>query len=97
MNNILLQKNRSASIDVLRGLVMLLMLVDHVCHGLYVHMPTPDPMDVTILAPALFFTRLSSHLCAPIFIFLAGISAWIYAHRDSTTRVDASVLLLGTL
>ncbi|MEM7415153.1 MAG: heparan-alpha-glucosaminide N-acetyltransferase domain-containing protein [Gemmatimonadota bacterium] len=71
--------SRIASIDVLRGLVILLMMLDHVRERFYMHVRTGDPISDTI-EPDLFFTRLATHLCAPVFIFLAGMGAWLYAH-----------------
>lgn len=76
-------RTRIAAIDVLRGLVMLLMLIDHVRETLYLHLQVSDPMDVSVTAPALFFTRLTAHICAPVFVFLTGLSAWLYAHPSS--------------
>ncbi len=73
-------KSRIASIDIMRGLVIVLMLVDHVREKLYLHMQVGDPMDTSITSPELFFTRISAHLCAPTFVFLTGLSAWLYAH-----------------
>ena len=71
--------SRIASIDRLRGLVILLMMLDHVRERFYMHVRTGDPIDESI-DPSLFFTRFVTHFCAPIFIFLAGTSAWLYAH-----------------
>ena len=74
---------RIASIDVMRGLVIVLMAVDHVREAIYLHMQVGDPMDVATISPQLFFTRLTAHLCAPTFVFLTGIGAWLYAHPAS--------------
>jgi len=71
--------SRIASIDILRGVVILLMMLDHVRELFYMHTRTGDPMFDTIDAD-LYFTRYLTHLCAPVFIFLAGLSAWLYAH-----------------
>jgi uncharacterized membrane protein len=71
---------RIAAIDVMRGLVMLFMLIDHVRETVYLHMQVSDPMNVASTAPALFFTRMTAHLCAPTFVFLTGLSAWLYAN-----------------
>jgi len=76
-------KSRISSIDVMRGLVIVLMLVDHVREKLYLHVPVSDPMDVANTSPDLFFTRMSAHLCAPVFVFLTGMSAWLYSHPAS--------------
>jgi uncharacterized membrane protein len=73
-------RTRIASIDVMRGLVMLFMLVDHVRESIYLHMQVLDPMDVRGTEPALFVTRLLAHLCAPTFVFLTGLGAWLYAN-----------------
>jgi uncharacterized membrane protein len=78
-----IHRSRIASIDVMRGLVMLLMLVDHVRETIYLHLQVTDPMTLPATAPEVFFTRLSAHLCAPVFVFLTGLSAWLYAHPPS--------------
>lgn len=75
-------KSRIASIDIMRGLVIVLMLVDHVRERIYLHMQVSDPMDVDTTTPDLFFTRMTAHLCAPTFVFLTGLSAWLYAHNS---------------
>lgn len=79
-------RSRIAVIDVLRGLVMLIMLFDHVRETLYLHMQVTDPMTVASTAPALFFTRMAAHFCAPMFVFLTGLSAWLYAHPAAGPR-----------
>ncbi|MEM1105257.1 MAG: heparan-alpha-glucosaminide N-acetyltransferase domain-containing protein [Pseudomonadota bacterium] len=85
--------SRIASIDIMRGVVILLMMMDHVRERFYMHVRVGDPIFDTI-EPDLFFTRLATHLCAPIFIFLAGIGAWLYAHpRDGVYRSPAGFLL----
>jgi uncharacterized membrane protein len=84
---------RIASIDVLRGFIMLIMLFDHVRETIYLHMQVGDPMDVAATEPALFFTRLAAHFCAPIFVFLTGLSAWLYAHPASGPRSATGFLV----
>ncbi|WP_293776466.1 heparan-alpha-glucosaminide N-acetyltransferase domain-containing protein [uncultured Oxalicibacterium sp.] len=83
---------RIASIDALRGLVILLMLVDHTREFFFLRAQVGDPMDLSTTEPALFFTRLTSHLCAPIFVALTGLAAYIYADRKGSTR-EASAFL----
>jgi len=95
-------RNRIAIIDVLRGLVMLIMLFDHVRETIYLHMQVSDPMTVAETEPALFFTRMAAHFCAPMFVFLTGLSAWLYAHpaagpRDATGFLVKRGLLLVVL
>ncbi|QNH14002.1 heparan-alpha-glucosaminide N-acetyltransferase domain-containing protein [Xanthomonas sp. SI] len=86
--------SRLASIDLLRGTVMLLMLLDHVRETFYLHHPIGDPVDVETTAPALFVARLLAHLCAPVFVFLTGLSAWLYAARQPHGRKAAAAFLL---
>ncbi|MGE8444375.1 MAG: DUF1624 domain-containing protein [Comamonas testosteroni] len=74
---------RLQSIDALRGLVMLFMLLDHVRETFYLHLQVPDPMVVADTAPGLFFPRMLAHLCAPVFVFLTGLGAYLYASRHA--------------
>lgn len=75
-------KKRITSIDIMRGWVMLLMTIDHVRERFYLHHQVSDPMDVETTSPGLFFTRLLAHFCAPVFVFLTGLSAWLYQHNS---------------
>jgi uncharacterized membrane protein len=84
---------RIRSIDVARGLVMLLMTVDHVRETFFLQHQVSDPMDVAGTSPALFFSRLAAHFCAPMFVFLTGLSAWLYAHPAGGTRPAGSFLV----
>ena len=67
--------SRIASIDIIRGAVMVLMAIDHV--RVFSGVPAGGP------TPAVFFTRWITHLCAPAFIFLAGTSIFFYARKHS--------------
>jgi uncharacterized membrane protein len=60
---------RLQSIDALRGLVMLFMLLDHVRETFYLHLQVPDPMVVADTPPGLFFPRMLAHLCARCLCF----------------------------
>ncbi|MCH1923602.1 heparan-alpha-glucosaminide N-acetyltransferase domain-containing protein [Shewanella sp. C32] len=73
-------KQRINSIDMMRGLVMLIMVLDHVRERFFLHQQVSDPMDINTTPPALYFSRLAAHLCAPTFVFLTGLSAWLYQH-----------------
>lgn len=84
---------RIVPIDVVRGLVMLLMTVDHVRETFYLQHQVGDPMDVGTTPPALFFTRLAAHFCAPMFVFLTGLSAWLYAHPPGGLRSATGFLV----
>ncbi len=86
-------RSRIAIIDVLRGLVMLIMLFDHVRESVYAHVAITDPLTVTDMEPMMFFTRTAAHFCAPMFVFLSGLSAWLYAHPAAGPR-DATGFLV---
>ncbi|MGK5035169.1 DUF1624 domain-containing protein [Janthinobacterium sp. LB3P118] len=85
-------RTRIAVIDVLRGLVMLIMLFDHVRETVFLHHQVSDPMDAAHVDPALFFTRMAAHFCAPMFVFLTGLSAWLYAHPAAGPRSASGFL-----
>ena len=87
-----LLRTRIAVIDVMRGLVMLIMLFDHVRETVFLHHQVSDPMQVSSVDPALFFTRLAAHVCAPMFVFLTGLSAWLYAHPAAGPRSASGFL-----
>ena len=80
-------------IDVMRGLVMVIMLLDHVRETFYLHKQVSDPMDVAATEPSLFFTRLAAHFCAPMFVFLTGMGAWLYANPSSGPRSPTGFLV----
>ena len=85
---------RITSIDTLRGLVMLVMAVDHVRETFYLHLQVSDPMDVAATPPQVFFSRLAAHFCAPVFVFLTGVGAWLYANPPSGTPRPVRMFLL---
>lgn len=68
---------RQASIDIVRGIVMIIMALDHVRDLMHVDSITQSPTDLATTSPLLFFTRWITHLCAPIFVFLAGTSVYL--------------------
>jgi uncharacterized membrane protein len=84
---------RIVTIDALRGFVMLLMLVDHSREFFYMHAQVSDPVDVATTPPGLFFTRLLAHLCAPVFVALTGLSAWLHGQRRGGRRATSEFLL----
>ncbi|CAM4060478.1 hypothetical protein CCOS865_02630 [Pseudomonas reidholzensis] len=72
---------RLQSIDALRGLVILFMLLDHVRETFFLHRQVSDPMNIDVTEPSLFFSRTLAHLCAPVFVLLTGLSAWLYGEK----------------
>ncbi len=71
------RKARIESIDLLRGVVIILMALDHV--RMYFGQGTwwAEPTNLDTTTPLLFLTRWITHFCAPVFIFLAGTSAFL--------------------
>lgn len=88
-------RTRLLAIDALRGLVMLFMLVDHVRETFFLHVQVADPMDPLNTPPELFFTRISSMVCAPVFVFLTGLSAWLYGQSHSRAEVSSFLFKRG--
>ncbi len=86
---------RLQSIDALRGLVMVVMLLDHVRETFFTHLQVGDPVDARTVMPALFFTRLLSSICAPVFVALTGLSAWLYGQKHSRREVSGFLLRRG--
>jgi uncharacterized membrane protein len=72
---------RIESIDLLRGLIMIIMAIDHVRDYFHAAAFTDDPLNLQTTTPLLFFTRLITHYCAPLFMFLSGISASLVGQR----------------
>ena len=70
-------KQRIVSVDLLRGLVMIVMLLDHTREYVNADALLFSPTDLTKTTTALFFTRWITHFCAPVFVFLAGTSIYL--------------------
>ncbi len=68
---------RIVSIDIIRGLVMIIMALDHVRDLMHINSIAQSPTNLATTSPILFFTRWITYLCAPIFVFLAGTSVYI--------------------
>ena len=79
---------RVSAIDRVRGLVMIIMALDHVRDLLYTHSLTQNPTDLNTTTSLLFFSRWITHLCAPTFVFLSGVSAWL-SYRNATNPANA--------
>src|SRR6266850_6470733 len=75
---------RLDSVDLLRGIVMVIMVIDHTRD--FVHGPALryDPTDLNTTSAAIFMTRWITHFCAPVFVFLAGVSVYLQKMRGKT-------------
>ena len=79
---------RVYSIDIARGLVMIIMALDHTRDLLHTGAMTQNPTNLATTTPLLFFTRWITHLCAPSFVFLSGASAWLSSVRHHDVRAS---------
>lgn len=85
---------RVQAIDVVRGLAMVVMALDHIREFWSPTLVRPE--DVAHASALLFFTRWITHFCAPTFVFLSGASIWLYAQQQpSRARVSRFLLTRG--
>jgi uncharacterized membrane protein len=102
MNQPTLVRNRIQSIDVLRGVVMVIMALDHVrdfffkadvsSGGASLAM---DPTNLATTTPWLFFTRWITHFCAPTFVFLAGTSVFLMGQKKTKSEISVFLIKRG--
>jgi len=85
------KRQRLDSVDMLRGLAIVLMSLDHVRE--FLSESQVDPTDIAQTTLSLFFTRWVTHFCAPVFVFLAGTGSFLYRQRGHSTGEVAGFLL----
>ena len=85
------RKVRIESIDILRGIVMVIMALDHTRD----YFSNANPLDFSTTTPFLFFTRWITHFCAPIFVFLSGTSAYLQSLRKTKAVLQSFLIKRG--
>jgi len=96
-----LSRSRVMSIDLVRGLVMIIMALDHI-RDFFLKVSsasadniTLDPTNPATTTAALFFTRWITHFCAPTFLLLTGVSAYLYGQKRSKNELSLFLLKRG--
>ncbi len=84
-------RKRISSIDILRGLVIILMAVDHI-RDMWALEPFA-PENISETSAGYFFTRWITHFCAPVFVFLAGTSIYLYLQKVKDKNVVSTFLV----
>lgn len=88
-------QKRIESIDILRGLVMIIMALDHVRDYFHITANTDNPLNLATTTPGLYFTRWITHFCAPVFVFLSGTSIFLQSVRKTKKELSAFLLKRG--
>ena len=86
---------RIESIDLLRGIVIVIMALDHVRDYFHADNFFYEPNDLTQTNAAIFFTRWITHFCAPTFIFLAGTSVFLMGRKKTKSEVSVFLIKRG--
>ena len=86
---------RIQSIDVLRGIIMAIMALDHSRDFFHTPAMVQQPTDLDTTTPILFFTRWITHFCAPTFVFLSGTSIYLQSLRKTKKELSWFLLTRG--
>lgn len=92
-----MKMKRIETIDLMRGLVMIIMALDHTRDFMHSTSLVQNPLDLSGTTPLLFFTRWITHLCAPVFVFLSGTSAYLSIKRQNNPAQSRNFLLIRGL
>ena len=86
-------RTRIDSIDVVRGVIMVIMALDHTRD--YFGMPGANPVNLATTTPALFFARWITHFCAPTFFLLTGTGAYLSLSKQTPRQLSQFLFTRG--
>jgi len=95
MQQTLTTQKRIESIDIVRGLAMVIMALDHVRDYFHISANIDDPLNLDTTTPLLFLTRWITHFCAPIFVFLSGTSIYLQSLRKTKKELSSFLIKRG--
>jgi uncharacterized membrane protein len=95
IRNISPSNMRVESIDIVRGLVMIVMALDHVRDFFHRDAFLDSPTNLATTTPVLFLTRWITHYCAPVFVFLSGISAYLAGQKKTKSELSTYLIKRG--
>ncbi|HEY6062778.1 MAG TPA: heparan-alpha-glucosaminide N-acetyltransferase domain-containing protein, partial [Chitinophagaceae bacterium] len=95
MQSLNLNQKRIESIDILRGIAMVIMALDHVRDYFHIGANLDDPLNLATTTPALYATRWITHFCAPIFVFLSGTSIYLQSLRKTKKELSSFLIKRG--
>ncbi len=95
MQSTLNTSKRIESIDIVRGLAMVIMALDHVRDYFHIGANIDDPLNLATTTPLLYFTRWITHFCAPVFVFLSGTSIYLQSLRKTKKELSAFLIKRG--
>jgi len=90
-----LRSNRIQSIDILRGIVMIIMPLDHTRDFFHFPAAFTDPLDPATTSLPIYLTRWITHFCAPTFVLLSGLSAWLSSRNKTAGEAGAFLIKRG--
>ena len=86
-------RSRIEPVDIVRGVIMILMALDHTRD--FFGMPGQNPTDLASTTPALFLTRWVTHICAPVFFLLMGTGAYLSLRRKTRSELSRFLFTRG--